>query len=254
MADMQQIAPVCLVLVPGAGCDKGLWPQDLAEVLPCSLYYADLATLTVHAGEIAAARGETVLRVEDYATALRDSLEQHVNGPYIVCGHSFGGAIALAAALQAPEKIQGLILVATGAKLRVHPKMLSWGKYVFLHRLLCRKMTRFSLWDEASPTLRRVTLKMFSRSTAQDLHQELLACDHFDIRSALSSILTPSLILHGREDRMTPIKFARYLSAKLPCNQLSEFENTAHMLPLEQPQRFSNEISTWLSHVLSPVT
>ena len=42
----------------------------------------------------------------------------------VLCGHSMGGAIALLYALRYPEELRGIILIGTGARLRVHPDYL----------------------------------------------------------------------------------------------------------------------------------
>ncbi|MEK7879821.1 MAG: alpha/beta hydrolase [candidate division NC10 bacterium] len=43
----------------------------------------------------------------------------------VLCGHSMGGAIGLLYTLRYPEELRGLILIGTGARLRVHPKYLN---------------------------------------------------------------------------------------------------------------------------------
>ena len=42
----------------------------------------------------------------------------------VLCGHYMGGAIALLYALRYPEELRGIILIGTGARLRVHPDYL----------------------------------------------------------------------------------------------------------------------------------
>ena len=42
----------------------------------------------------------------------------------VVAGHSMGGGIALSVALYYPELLNGLMLIDTGARLRVHPAIL----------------------------------------------------------------------------------------------------------------------------------
>ncbi|NOG48044.1 MAG: alpha/beta fold hydrolase [Chloroflexi bacterium] len=42
----------------------------------------------------------------------------------IVCGHSMGGAVALTFAIQHPDRMLGMALISTGARLRVNPEIL----------------------------------------------------------------------------------------------------------------------------------
>ena len=60
-----------------------------------------------------------------YAQAVRQILQQelHLDHP-IIAGHSLGGAIALTMALEYGDELGGLILIGTGARLRVLPATL----------------------------------------------------------------------------------------------------------------------------------
>ena len=48
-----------------------------------------------------------------------------LTAPHVVLGHSMGGAVALEYALDAPAGLRALVLVSTGARLRVHPSILA---------------------------------------------------------------------------------------------------------------------------------
>src|ERR1700686_4320492 len=64
--------------------------------------------------------------VQDYARAAHDIIfnELHLERS-IIAGHSLGGAIALVMGLEYGEEAGGLILIGTGARLRVHPDLLN---------------------------------------------------------------------------------------------------------------------------------
>src|SRR5689334_23370908 len=63
--------------------------------------------------------------IQDYARAAREIIkyELQVEQP-IIAGHSMGGAIALLMALEHEAELGGLILVGSGARLRVLPALL----------------------------------------------------------------------------------------------------------------------------------
>jgi pimeloyl-ACP methyl ester carboxylesterase len=63
--------------------------------------------------------------VQDYAHAVHEIVKQelHLTQP-VIAGHSLGGAIALMMGLEYGSELAGLILIGTGARLKVHPALL----------------------------------------------------------------------------------------------------------------------------------
>jgi pimeloyl-ACP methyl ester carboxylesterase len=78
------------------------------------------------------------------------------------------------------------------------------------------------------------------------LHGDFVACDGFDVISELGKIRVPALIICGQEDRMTPMKYSRFLAEKLPDAELIEVPRAGHMVMLEQPVRVTESISAFL--------
>jgi pimeloyl-ACP methyl ester carboxylesterase len=72
------------------------------------------------------------------------------------------------------------------------------------------------------------------------------ACDAFDVTPRLDLIQIPALVVGGREDRMTPPKFADYLHAHLRGSRLVEVEGAGHMVHTECPRRVNEAIRQFL--------
>jgi pimeloyl-ACP methyl ester carboxylesterase len=64
--------------------------------------------------------------------------------------------------------------------------------------------------------------------------------------SDLEKIRTPALIICGQEDRMTPMKYSRFLAEKLADAELIEVPRAGHMVMLEQPILVAEAISAFL--------
>ncbi|MCH7788093.1 MAG: alpha/beta fold hydrolase [Acidobacteria bacterium] len=66
------------------------------------------------------------------AHALQDllSVVDLVDGPVVLAGHSLGGYLSLAFALQHPEKVTGLVLIAAGPGFRKQDAMDAWNASV----------------------------------------------------------------------------------------------------------------------------
>ena len=72
----------------------------------------------------AGADGPALSSVADMATYLSRFVDSEIEGEYLVVGHSLGGAVAIEHALQAPPLLKDIVMLATCARLRVHPMIL----------------------------------------------------------------------------------------------------------------------------------
>jgi pimeloyl-ACP methyl ester carboxylesterase len=75
---------------------------------------------------------------------------------------------------------------------------------------------------------------------------DYIACDTFDMRERLTAIRVPTLVVCGREDRMTPVKYSEFLAQRIPQAELSVIEQAGHMVMLEQPAAFNAALGDWL--------
>ncbi len=69
----------------------------------------------------------------------------------------------------------------------------------------------------------------------QVLHDDYVACDNFDVMGRLGEIATPTLVVAGTADRLTPYEYGVYLAEHIPNARLVSVEGGGHMMVLEQP-------------------
>ena len=133
----------------------------------------------------------------------------------LVAGHSLGGAIALQCAIDHPSRVAALGLIATGARLRVHPSILS-------------ALEGTSLATDALDLCRPETPLATARA---DWH----AADRFDAMARLGEVKAATVIIAGADDPLTPPKYARYLEAHIAGAELALLRGAGHFLPTERP-------------------
>jgi len=166
-------------------------------------------------------------------------------GPFVPAGHSMGGAIALSYALQYPDEVRGIILVGSGGRLRVLPAFLKTLQEGSIPAVL----TDYLYGPEAPVELVINGRKEVESAEASVYYADLSACDNFDILEDLTRISHPALMICGSEDRMTPVKYSRYLEEKLPRGQVSVIEGAGHMVMLEKPDEVNRAIINFVGQL-----
>jgi 3-oxoadipate enol-lactonase len=76
-------------------------------------------------------------------------------------------------------------------------------------------------------------------------------CSHaikrLDLTDRLAEIRIPTLVMVGEEDPGTPIAAARTIHEKIKGSKLVIIRSASHLSNLEQPQKFNEALSAFLS-------
>ncbi|MBC7226609.1 MAG: alpha/beta fold hydrolase [Thermoflexales bacterium] len=226
-----------LILIHGAGGNHLHWPAALRRLPGATVYAVDLPG---HGRS----EGPGRERIEDYAADVVRFMDAIGVTRGILVGHSMGGAIAQMTALVAPERVAGLVLVGTGARLRVAPVLLDG--ILQDARGTVALITEWAWGPEADPAMVARGRQMMARVDPQVVWGDFAACDRFDIRERVGEIAAPTLVITGSEDRMTPPKFGQWLAERIPGARFVLVEGAGHMVMLEKPDQVAGAIREWL--------
>lgn len=166
-----------------------------------------------------------------------------------IAGHSMGGAIVQTLALTHPEVIKGIILVGTGAKLKVLPMILDGVKANFEETV--RKITQFSHSRKTPLVFIERGIADMLQSRPEVLYGDFAACDRFDVMKEVEKIDLPTLILCGEDDELTPVKYSQFLHSRIKGSKLEVLPNAGHMVMMEAPQAFNEKIAEFVSNPTS---
>ncbi len=162
---------------------------------------------------------------------------------FIPAGHSLGGGIALAYALQYPEDTLGLILVGTGGRLRVLPAFLE----ALREGVLPPAFNDYLYSPEVDEELIERGREEAKNTPASIYYADLSACDKFDIMKELHRIIQPAQVICGSEDRLTPSKYSQFLGEQLPQARVEIIPGAGHMVMIEKPHAVNDTISDFIS-------
>jgi pimeloyl-ACP methyl ester carboxylesterase len=163
-----------------------------------------------------------------------------------------GGGIAQSFALTYPNRLAGLVLVGTGARLRVHPDI-----FAALQRDVEEAGRLISEWSYAPGAMMATvasSAEAFARNRVSVLEGDFRACDAFDLMGEIRKVQTPTLIICGKDDRLTPVKYARFLHENIAGSELVVIPGAGHMVMLERPVEFNRALTTFLDTRLTQRT
>jgi 3-oxoadipate enol-lactonase len=164
----------------------------------------------------------TIGQMADDAAALMGALgiwQSHI------VGVSMGGRVALALALQHPGRVKSLVLAST-----------------FARQIMVSESGKAS----PMPQYREGVSQYQQPRYAFD--RQLVASRSYDCSDRLGEITVPTLILHGRDDRLVPARLAGELHAGITGSKMITFAS-GHLFFMTMPEHFYRAVSDFLSGV-----
>jgi pimeloyl-ACP methyl ester carboxylesterase len=194
-----------------------------------------------------------------YARWLRSFLDTVGVERAVLVGNSMGGRIALELALQAPERVERLVLFAPSlafrkfreatplvrlliAELGAMPMVAPRPLVMATMRMMFARPERLAdaWYDAAADEFQRVFATARGRmaffSASRQIYLEEAEGEH-GFWERLRGLGTPALFLWGDRDQLVPAKFARHVTAAVPRAQSVVLDDCGHVPQFEQPAR-----------------
>ena len=175
-----------------------------------------------------------------------------------VVAHSWGSAIALGLALRAPNRIGRLALIGAFVFDEQLPPFFRWaqaggvGEALFTLFYKERPEERFPL-AFAEPN--RVPLAMADRirvalerpGAVRAALQAVRGMRFRALETRLREVTQRTLLLWGREDRVSRLRFGERLANRLPAAELRILSGVGHFPPLERPHETATLLQSFLA-------
>jgi pimeloyl-ACP methyl ester carboxylesterase len=231
-----------IVLIHGAGGTHLSWPPEVRRLAGVRVYALDLPGHGKSPG-----RGHQ--SIVGYARCVFEWLGAVGLHRAAFIGHSMGGAIALELALQYPENVLALSLLATGVRLPIPPDILSDAGSLPTYRKVGEALGRLAFGPVVDTSLVEAVVQRMDGTRQSVMHGDLLACNDFDANGRIERIRQPTLVICGTEDRMMPLRYSQYLADTLSAGMLEIVPQAGHMVALERPQAVAEALDVFLSGI-----
>lgn len=224
-----------LLFIPGSGAGRQAWVYQTEHFAG-----SEAIALPGHPD------GEPLTSVDDYVEWLRGYIRQRGYKDVVLVGHSLGGAIAQLYALKYGAEVKALVLIGTGARLRVLPDTLVTVRGMIGDESAWRKYLEAS-FNLADGEVAKKAFEERLRIGPAVLLNDFLCCDKFDIMDRLQDIKLPALVICGSEDVMTPVKYSKYLAGKIQEAVSIVIDGATHMVFREKPEEVNQAIESFLA-------
>jgi proline iminopeptidase len=253
--------PVAFVIHGGPGADH---TSDRPTFAPLShklqFVYFD------HRGQGRSARGARETYTLDNNIEDMEALRQYLGlEKIVVIGSSYGGMVALSYAIRYPQNVSHLIVICTVGDCR----FLSRAQELLAERgTEEQKAIAQRLWngafenEEQLGEFFQVMRSLYSftydpHSQQQILNSMILSPDainvafsgflrSYSVLDQLHKITSPTLVIGGRHDWICPPEFSEEIASKIPHAQLRIFENSGHLIRVDEPDALREAITTFL--------
>jgi 3-oxoadipate enol-lactonase len=226
-----------IVFLHGAGCTSGIFAAQLAA------FPGSVAVELPGHGVPGAPES-----IDAFADAVAAELERRGAREAVLCGSSMGGAIALALALRDEPHVRAIVLLDSGARLRVSPKI-----FEALERDFHAAAEMLARLFFADPTTERVdrAVAMIERVGQAQTMRDFRACNAFDVTARLGEIHVPLLALAGEADVLTPPKLAQFVADRVDGAQARILPGAGHLPMIEQPAETNAALRAFVTQLPS---
>jgi pimeloyl-ACP methyl ester carboxylesterase len=168
-------------------------------------------------------------------------------GRAVVGGHALGGQVALTLALDHPDLVSGLVLTGSSGVFDRNAAGVLHHRPTVTH---IRAMMQELVYDPSLVTpewVERIRRILSCRVLAERVARVAAAARQQDVAHRLDELHAPTLLVWGKQDRVTPRPVADAFHALIPDADLVLVPECGHAPMLERPDLFAGVLHEWLA-------
>lgn len=239
-----------LIMIMGLGCSSDLWFRLAPRLAKCHRVIL-LDNRGVGQSEVP---HYVVHRVSTMAADVAAVLDAAGEPTAHVLGLSMGGMIAQQFALDFPRRVRSLVLMATncGGPRALLPESHVW-KLLFSRGEMSPEDSLEAMrpYTYANATAGRVIeedsfVRLAHYPALRGYQAQLYGLMGWSSSSRLGNLDQPTLVIHGREDRLIPLENGRVLAELIPGADLLEFDDASHWIHSDQTERTVHAVESFI--------
>lgn len=248
-----------IVFIHGWGLNSSVWQPLLAKLNEHLTNPFELITI-----DLPGFGNSNHVTIEPYnLESIAELVVTTINKPAIYLGWSLGGHIASSIALTMPEKVLGLISVASSPCFVEQNSDETWpgikaNILTGFHKQLSvdteKTITGFlKIQAMGSPHIRQDLKKITQLVMSQPLpnkatlDESLKLLETTDLRNQLAELSVPFLRLYGKNDSLVPKSIAEKVAKFAPDSEYHIFPQASHAPFISHADEFKEVLSNWLT-------
>jgi pimeloyl-ACP methyl ester carboxylesterase len=191
--------------------------------------------------------------VQDFVGLVNQFMEQLGISQAPLVGHSMGGTVSLALAIQYPQRVRKVVVVGSpivGSSLAFPLKLAGYRGIAFLlfnmmgvFRLAMKIVDPFICRDPRFPEMMDRDL---SRTTVESFLLSIASLRRTDLRPKLNEIKIPVMGIYGDRDNIVHPRQWQPLQEGVPHSKIIRWEKAQHFVMLDKPQEFMESLKSFL--------
>jgi pimeloyl-ACP methyl ester carboxylesterase len=172
-------------------------------------------------------------------------------------GHSYGASVVLQAALSCPARVDRICLYDAFVYHEQVPTFFHWSKYGgvgealfgLFYRERPEERMRLAFHDQAYVTAELVddVERALDRpGTLAAALETVRSCNFASVQGRYPTIAKPTLLMWGREDKVTPLPFGERLAREMPHARLVSYARCGHFPMIEAARASTDDLLAFL--------
>ncbi|MFW9972194.1 MAG: alpha/beta fold hydrolase [Candidatus Odinarchaeota archaeon] len=230
-----------LILIHGAGGNSNIWENQFYLNIDYNIIAPDLPSHNKSSIF-------QELSLDLYVDIVKKLKEIHKPEKLVLGGHSMGGVVIQEYYFNYPKDVSALILCATGGRMRVSQIIFDSIKPNYQKYL--NSIGKGTFYKKTSKKIIDIAVLEASLMDPEVTFRDFEICDSFDTLDKTNSIDIPCLIICGKYDQLTPVKYSQFFHDKIKTSELYIIDQAGHGIMLEKPKKVNKAIKKFIENNL----